>query len=83
VTRTDKQEAHELSDSSIFFSEKCFVLKRCGITLWMTALVPLLKLAGDSNRLIPFKASLILVRISCNLLPKVLIQELPRRNNVS
>uniref|UniRef100_A0A2K6QPX3 adenosylmethionine decarboxylase n=1 Tax=Rhinopithecus roxellana TaxID=61622 RepID=A0A2K6QPX3_RHIRO len=47
VTKTDKQEAYVLSKSSMFVSKRRFILKICGTTLLLKALVPLLKLARD------------------------------------
>uniref|UniRef100_A0A8D1A3D0 adenosylmethionine decarboxylase n=1 Tax=Sus scrofa TaxID=9823 RepID=A0A8D1A3D0_PIG len=47
VTKTDKQEAYVFSASSMFVSKRRFILKTCGTTLLMKALVPLLKLARD------------------------------------
>ncbi|KAI5094538.1 S-adenosylmethionine decarboxylase proenzyme [Silurus meridionalis] len=47
VTKTDKQEAYILSESSMFVSKRRFILKTCGTTLLLQALVPLLQLARD------------------------------------
>ena len=50
VTKTDKQEAYVLSESSMFFSKERFILKTSGtdlVHLLLKALVPLLKLARD------------------------------------
>lgn len=47
VTKTDKQEAYVFSASSMFVSKRRFILKTCGTTLLLKALVPLLKLARD------------------------------------
>uniref|UniRef100_A0A8C2LQJ8 adenosylmethionine decarboxylase n=1 Tax=Cricetulus griseus TaxID=10029 RepID=A0A8C2LQJ8_CRIGR len=47
VTKTDKQEAYVLSESSMCVFKRRFILKTCGTTLLLKALVPLLKLARD------------------------------------
>ena len=46
VTKTDKQEAYVLSESSMFVSKRRFILKTW-YSLLLKALVPLLKLARD------------------------------------
>uniref|UniRef100_A0A8C5BDJ7 Adenosylmethionine decarboxylase 1 n=1 Tax=Gadus morhua TaxID=8049 RepID=A0A8C5BDJ7_GADMO len=45
VTKTDRQEAYILSESSMFVSKRRFILKTCGTTLLLQALVPLLEVA--------------------------------------
>ncbi|XP_062896824.1 S-adenosylmethionine decarboxylase proenzyme isoform X1 [Mobula hypostoma] len=47
VTKTDRQEAYILSESSMFVSKRRFILKTCGTTLLLQALVPLLDLARE------------------------------------
>uniref|UniRef100_A0A2K5EZU1 adenosylmethionine decarboxylase n=1 Tax=Aotus nancymaae TaxID=37293 RepID=A0A2K5EZU1_AOTNA len=47
ATKTDKQAAYVLSETSMFVSKKSFILKTCGSILLLEALVPQLKLARD------------------------------------
>ncbi|KAL6031682.1 hypothetical protein STEG23_012898 [Scotinomys teguina] len=47
VTKTDKQEAYVIRESNMFVSKRRFILKTCGTTLLLKALVPLWKLARD------------------------------------
>ncbi|XP_069743708.1 S-adenosylmethionine decarboxylase proenzyme isoform X2 [Narcine bancroftii] len=47
VTKTDRQEAYILSESSMFVSKRRFILKTCGTTLLLQALEPLLDLARE------------------------------------
>ncbi|XP_055521312.1 S-adenosylmethionine decarboxylase proenzyme isoform X4 [Leucoraja erinacea] len=47
VTKTDRQDAYILSESSMFVSKRRFILKTCGATLLLQALEPLLDLARE------------------------------------